>query len=168
MLIGIAIVPGIFLFVVILLNGLRLLFPGLHNVPTNPLEALAGNSAEEAALFGLLAIVAGGIREELQRAFLLHRFEQHLGGAKVGVVVLSAAFGLGHYVQGWDAVITTAALGRVLGRALSGSSQQRGAGGEPCRIQFARNPESGAGSPLAVRADHKPRRSSPTAGLWWL
>lgn len=112
-LVGVALVPVIFLFVVILLNGLRLLFPGLHNVPTNPLEALAGNSAEEAAMFGLLAIVAGGVREELQRAFLLHRFEQHLGGAKVGVVVLSTAFGLGHYVQGWDAVITTAALGAV-------------------------------------------------------
>jgi len=110
---GIAIIPGIFLFVVVLLNALRILFPGLHNVPTNPLEALAGNSAEEAVMFGLLAIVAGGIREELQRAFLLHRFEQHLGGAKVGVVVLSTAFGLGHYVQGWDAVITTAALGAL-------------------------------------------------------
>jgi membrane protease YdiL (CAAX protease family) len=112
-LVGIALIPGIFLFVVVLLNGLRLVFPGLHNVPTNPLEALAGDSAEEAAMFGLLAIVAGGIREELQRAFLLHRFEQHLGGAKVGIVVLSTAFGLGHYVQGWDAVITTAALGAV-------------------------------------------------------
>jgi membrane protease YdiL (CAAX protease family) len=110
-LIGIALVPGIFLGVVVLMNALRLLFPSLHNVPTNPLEALAGNTAEEAALFGLLAIVAGGVREELQRAFLLHRFEQHLGGAKVGVVVLSTAFGLGHYVQGWDAVIITGALG---------------------------------------------------------
>jgi membrane protease YdiL (CAAX protease family) len=27
------------------------------------------------------------------------------------VIVLSAAFGLGHIVQGWDAVITTGALG---------------------------------------------------------
>jgi len=110
-LIGLALIPAVFLGVVILLNALRLLFPGLHNVPTNPLEALAGNTAEEAAMFGLLAIVAGGIREELQRAFLLHRFEQHLGGARVGVVVLSTAFGLGHYVQGWDAVVTTGALG---------------------------------------------------------
>jgi membrane protease YdiL (CAAX protease family) len=109
--IGLALIPGVFLGVVILLNALRLLFPSLHNVPTNPLEALAGNSAEDAAMFALLAIVAGGIREELQRAFLLHRFEQHLGGAKVGVIVLSTAFGLGHYVQGWDAVITTGALG---------------------------------------------------------
>lgn len=110
-LIGIALVPAIFLSVVVLLNALRLLFPSLHNVPANPLEALAGDSAEEAAMFGLLAIVAGGVREELQRAFLLHRFEQHLGGAKVGVVVLSTAFGLGHYVQGWDAVVTTGVLG---------------------------------------------------------
>lgn len=110
-LIGVGIIPGIFLAVVILLNLLRLLFPSLHNVPTNPLEALAGDTAQEAAMFGLLAIVAGGIREELQRAFLLHRFEQHLGGARVGVIVLSTAFGLGHYVQGWDAVVTTGALG---------------------------------------------------------
>lgn len=110
-LIGIALVPAIFISVVVLLNALRLLFPSLHNVPANPLEALAGDSAEEAAMFGLLAIVAGGVREELQRAFLLHRFEQHLGGAKVGVVVLSTAFGLGHYVQGWDAVVTTGVLG---------------------------------------------------------
>ena len=110
-LIGLALIPGIFLFVVVMLNALRLLFPGLHNVATNPLEALAGDTAAEAALFGLLAIVAGGVREELQRAFLLRRFEQHLGGAKVGVIVLSAAFGLGHYQQGWDAVITTGVLG---------------------------------------------------------
>ena len=32
---------------------------------------------------------AGGVREELQRAFLLHRFEQRLGGAGVGLIVTS-------------------------------------------------------------------------------
>jgi membrane protease YdiL (CAAX protease family) len=110
-LIGIAFIPGVFLFVVILLNAMRLFFPGLHNVPTNPLEALAGDTAEQAALFGLLAIVAGGVREELQRAFILHRFEQHLGGAMVGVVVWNIAFGLAHYEQGWDAAITIGMLG---------------------------------------------------------
>src|SRR5690349_5013965 len=36
-LIGIALIPGIFVAVVILLNAVRLLFPSLHNVPTNPL-----------------------------------------------------------------------------------------------------------------------------------
>jgi membrane protease YdiL (CAAX protease family) len=47
----------------------------------------------------------------MQRAFLLHRFEQYLGGATVGVIVTSIAFGLGHAPQGWDAAITTGAMG---------------------------------------------------------
>ena len=107
---GILLIPAVFLMVVVLLNVLRLVAPWLHNVETNPLEQLAGTPGE-AAIFAVVAIVAGGIREELQRAFLLRRFELHLGGAMVGVVVLSVAFGLGHIVQGWDAVITTGVLG---------------------------------------------------------
>ncbi|MDQ5832029.1 MAG: CPBP family intramembrane metalloprotease [Actinomycetota bacterium] len=107
---GALLVPVVFLMVVVLLNVMREVAPWLHNVPTNPLERLAGTPGQ-AAMFGVVAIVAGGVREELQRAFLLHRFEQHLGGAGVGVVVLSIAFGLGHIVQGWDAVITTGLLG---------------------------------------------------------
>jgi membrane protease YdiL (CAAX protease family) len=110
---GILLIPAIFLMVVVLLNALRLLAPWLHSVPENPLEELAKGGPMEAAMFGLVAIVAGGVREELQRAFLLKRFEDHLGGAVVGVLVLSAAFGLGHWVQGLDAVITTGALGAV-------------------------------------------------------
>jgi membrane protease YdiL (CAAX protease family) len=43
--------------------------------------------------------------------FLLRRFEQYLGGPAIGVLVLSIAFGLGHYTQGWDAVIATGLLG---------------------------------------------------------
>jgi membrane protease YdiL (CAAX protease family) len=112
-LIGLLLVPVVFLTVVVLLNALRLLVPWLHNVPTNPLEQLAGNTPVDAAMFGLVAIFAGGVREELQRAFLLHRFEQHLGGANVGVIVLSVAFGLGHMVQGWDAAVTTGVLGLI-------------------------------------------------------
>lgn len=112
-LLGLALVPWIFLMVVVLLNGLRLLAPALHNVETNPMEQLASGGAMNAAAFGLVAIFAGGVREELQRAFLLRRFELHLGGARVGVIVLSVAFGLGHAVQGWDAAVTTGALGAV-------------------------------------------------------
>jgi membrane protease YdiL (CAAX protease family) len=107
---GILLVPLIFIAVVILLNAMRLFAPWLHNVPINPLEQLA-STPSQAAIFAVVAIVAGGIREELQRAFLLQRFERHLGGALIGVVVLSVGFGLGHVVQGWDAVITTGALG---------------------------------------------------------
>ena len=109
-LVGLATVPLVFVAVGILLNTIRLFAPSLHNVENNPLEQLAATPGQAAA-FSLVAIVAGGIREELQRAFMLRRFEQYLGGATLGVWVLSVAFGLGHVMQGWDAVVTTAALG---------------------------------------------------------
>ena len=112
-LLGLALVPWIFLLVVGLLLSLRMIAPALHNVETNPMEQLASGGAMNAAAFGLVAIFAGGVREELQRAFLLRRFELHLGGARVGVIVLSMAFGLGHAVQGWDAAVTTGVLGAV-------------------------------------------------------
>ena len=107
---GLLLIPAVFLMVVVLLNVLRLVAPWLHNVEINPLEQLA-TTPGEAAAFAVVAIVAGGIREELQRAFLLRRFEMHLGGAMVGVIVLSVAFGLGHIVQGRDAAIVTGVLG---------------------------------------------------------
>ena len=110
LLIGVATVPLVFVGVGVLLNALRLFVPSLHNVPTNPLERLASTPGQ-AALFSLVAILAGGLREELQRAFMLRRFEQYLGGATVGIWVISVAFGLGHVMQGWDAAITTGTLG---------------------------------------------------------
>jgi membrane protease YdiL (CAAX protease family) len=109
-LLGVLLIPPVFLGVAVLLNLLRLVAPWLHNVPQNPLEQLAGTPGE-AAMFTLVAIFAGGLREELQRAFLLQRFERYLGGPWVGVLVLSIGFGAGHYLQGWDAAITTGALG---------------------------------------------------------
>lgn len=110
-LIGLTIAPLVLVGVGLLLTAIQHYVPALHNVPTNPLGELAGGGVGNAATLGVVAIVAGGLREELQRAFLLQRFEQHLGGAWVGVVVLSAAFGLGHLMQGWDAVIATGLLG---------------------------------------------------------
>jgi len=111
--IGFALVPLVFLTVGLLMTGLLRVFPGLHNVTDNPIEQLGAGGAHEAAMLGMIAILAGGVREELQRAFLLRRFEQHLGGPLVGVVVLSIAFGLGHFPQGWDAVIVTGLLGAL-------------------------------------------------------
>ncbi len=108
--IGSLLIPAVFLMVVVLLSLLMALAPWLHNVPTNPLEQMA-RTAGGAAMLAVVAILAGGLREELQRAFLLRRFEQHLGGPVVGLVVLSVAFGLGHGVQGFDAMITTGVLG---------------------------------------------------------
>ena len=110
-LVGLMLVPVAVLIVAFLIGIIRTFVPGLHNVVENPLEALATGSAGGAAMFAVVAIVAGGIREELQRAFLLRRFERHLGGETVGVIVLSIAFGLGHALQGWDAAIATGMLG---------------------------------------------------------
>lgn len=110
-LVGLMLVPVAVFIVAFLIGIIRTFVPGLHNVVENPLEALATGGAGGAAMFAVVAIVAGGIREELQRAFLLRRFERHLGGETVGVIVLSTAFGLGHALQGWDAAIATGTLG---------------------------------------------------------
>ena len=90
------------------------LVPALHNVVRNPLESLI-RSPGDAALLAVVAVISGGVREEVQRAFILHRFEQYLGGAPLGLVLFSLVFGAGHAIQGWDAVITTAALGAFWG-----------------------------------------------------
>jgi membrane protease YdiL (CAAX protease family) len=108
---GILHMPIVFVIGASLLLTMRALLPQLHNVDVNPFEAMAGNSLEEAAMLTVVAIVAGGVREELQRAFLLDRFERHLGPAWLGAVLLSVAFGLGHLLQGRDAAIATGAMG---------------------------------------------------------
>ena len=107
---GALLIPVVFVLVVVLLNALRVLAPGLRNVQVNPLEQLA-TTPGAAAMFAGVAILAGGVLEEMQRAFLLQRFERHLGGVRVGIVLLSIGFGLGHAVQGWDAVVATGVLG---------------------------------------------------------
>src|SRR6202040_833361 len=89
------------------LLAVRRFTPSWHTVEQNPLQELL-RSPRDAWLFALVVLVAGGIREEIQRAFLLHRFEQWLGGGTIGVVVTSAAFGAGHIIQGVDAMIATA------------------------------------------------------------
>lgn len=96
------------------LLAIQYFMPSLHSVPQNPLEGLL-SSPRDAWLFALVAIVAGGIREEVQRAFLLHRFEVWLGGGVVGVAVTSTAFGAGHLIQGYDAGIVTGLLGAMWG-----------------------------------------------------
>src|SRR5262245_60007345 len=88
--------------------------PALHNVAHNPLQDLIRRPGE-IWLFTAVVVIAGGVREELQRAFLLHRFEHWLGGATVGLVVANLAFGAGHLLQGVDAAIATATLGLFWG-----------------------------------------------------
>jgi membrane protease YdiL (CAAX protease family) len=87
--------------------------PSLHNVPNNPLEGLAGEMS--IWMFLGVVIVAGGVREELQRAFLLQRFRDDLGRPWLGLFITSVAFGLGHTLQGLDAAVMTGTLGAFWG-----------------------------------------------------
>lgn len=112
--VGLLSLPLIVTIVVVVMTAIRVFAPSLHNVPNNPLEGLLESQTGLLA-FLFVVIVAGGLREELQRAFLLHRFRTDLGSAGIGVVITSIAFGLGHTLQGWDAAIATAALGATWG-----------------------------------------------------
>jgi membrane protease YdiL (CAAX protease family) len=111
---GIPMTAMVFLLAVIVLSAARVVFPSLHNVQENPLQQLI-QTPTQAAILAVVATIGGGLREEIQRAFILHRFEQHLGGAHVGLILYSAVFGIGHSLQGWDAVLTTALLGAFWG-----------------------------------------------------
>lgn len=104
----------VFALAVVVLSTARLMFPSLHNVKENPLQDLI-QSPGQAFILAIVATVSGGLREEIQRAFILHRFEQYLGGAYVGLILYSLVFGLGHSLQGWDAVVATALLGAFWG-----------------------------------------------------
>jgi membrane protease YdiL (CAAX protease family) len=98
----------------VVLLSLQRWTPSLHTVANNPLQELL-RSPRDAWLFAFVVLAAGGVREEVQRAFLLHRFNVWLGGPVVGVAVTSAAFGAGHLMQGADAAIATGLLGAFWG-----------------------------------------------------
>ena len=120
---------------------LRPLLPDLRKVPENPLRGAGSVAGRRGFALLLVAIVAGGMREEVQRAFLLHRFRADLGGAAIGLILTSVGFGIGHLVQGWDAmIVVTAALGAFWGLSIchaaaslagvSAMAGQRGAGAD--------------------------------------
>jgi hypothetical protein len=71
------------MLVVLVLVTLQLVAPSLRNVPHNPLIDLV-KTRTDAAIFAFVVMVAGGVREEIQRGFVLRRFEQYLGGGFAG------------------------------------------------------------------------------------
>lgn len=111
---GLALVPAVLIGVSTVVLGLRLLLPWTQNVPVNPFLAFM-DSPVEAALFIVVVVLAGGVREELQRAFVLHRFEQRLGGVTLGLILFSVTFGVLHLDQGIDVSIAVGLLGLVWG-----------------------------------------------------
>ena len=111
---GVLLVVPLLMGVALVVLWLRLSLPALHNVIENPFGAMLQSRLQTVA-FAVVALVGGAVREEVQRAFLLTRFERHLGGPVVGLVVTSLAFGAGHWVQGWDSSIAIGLLGAVWG-----------------------------------------------------
>jgi membrane protease YdiL (CAAX protease family) len=107
---GLPMTLAVFVIAIAVLGGVQVVAPFLHNVPLNPLQDML-RRPRDAGLFAIVVVVAGGVREEIQRAFILHRFDEWLGGAWIGVLVWSLAFGFGHVLQGYDVALATAVMG---------------------------------------------------------
>lgn len=111
---GLMFVPLVLIVVALVVLSLRAVFPWLQTVPDNPLLALMDTPAR-AAVFLVIVVLAGGVREELQRAFILHRFEQRLGGIRLGLVLFTITFGALHLDQGADVAVAVGLLGLMWG-----------------------------------------------------
>ncbi len=81
---------------------------------TNPILDLI-RTPRDVALFLAASVFVGGVKEEIQRAFALERFERFLGGAGLGLALWSVFFGVGHFAQGPDNAVKAAGLGLVFG-----------------------------------------------------
>jgi len=110
---GLGVVPVLFILNAMVGVGFRILLPRYY-IDRNPLTEII-HTPQELALFLLSAFVAGGIKEELQRAFIITRFRRHLGGAWLGLVIWSLAFGAGHYAQGLQGIVAATLFGFLFG-----------------------------------------------------
>ena len=119
--IGLTLVPFLFLINAAVAVSLKLYFPQYY-VEENPITELI-QTPQQLVLLIFSALIAGGIKEELQRAFIITRFRLHLGGAGLGLIIWSIGFGLGHYVQGVQGILIATIYGFIFGivYVLSGS-----------------------------------------------
>ena len=112
-LLGLALVPVLFLINGVITAFFQAYLPK-HFSSHNPLLEII-HTRREMCLFVFSALVAGGIKEELQRAFILTRFREHLGKAWLGLLLWSIAFGGAHYVQGWQGMAAAGLFGFIFG-----------------------------------------------------
>jgi uncharacterized protein len=110
---GLALVPLFFLTNALVETFFKAFLPRYY-FETNPLTDPI-RTPQELALFALTVLLAGGIREELQRAFILNRFRTYLGGAVTGLVVWSLLFGALHSVQHVQGVVLATVFGFSFG-----------------------------------------------------
>ena len=110
---GLWVFPGLLLLMFLVSRLFQAFLPGWVS-EENPVLALIATPVD-LVIFLAASLFVGGIKEELQRAFILSRFEDHLGGALPGLVLWSIAFGWMHNVQGADNAVKAGLLGLVLG-----------------------------------------------------
>jgi membrane protease YdiL (CAAX protease family) len=110
---GLAIVPMLFLLNMLVSGVFQKFFPRFSS-PRNPLLELIQTRAD-LILFMLLALWAGGIKEELQRAFILDRFKLQFSAPLLGLFLWSFAFGAGHALQGVDSAVGAGLYGLIFG-----------------------------------------------------
>jgi len=135
---GIACVPVLFVSTIFVSIFFQNFFPKYVST-ANPLLDLVEDSGD-LALFLMSSLYVGGIKEEIQRAFVLDRFERYLGaillwpflrfvdlsnscreevsrrlGVVVGLILWSILFAVGHAVQGVDSAAAAGVLGLLFG-----------------------------------------------------
>jgi len=112
-LIGLGFVPVLFGATFIVGLSFQLFFP-FYLTEINPLLDLI-KTRSDLSLFLISSLYVGGFKEEIQRAFVLNRFESHLGGMRVGLVLWSVFFAYGHMMQGVDNAVGAGVLGLIFG-----------------------------------------------------
>jgi membrane protease YdiL (CAAX protease family) len=112
---GLLLAVGIFVLEHAVANGVRAVLGG--GTGTAPAVIALFRDPREAPYWVFAAVVGGGFTEELQRAFVLTRFERAFGkvGLTVALLVDSACFGIGHLYQGYFSAVTTALTGLLFG-----------------------------------------------------
>jgi membrane protease YdiL (CAAX protease family) len=111
--IGLGFLPVLFLSA--FLVGLHFeLFFSDYVTAANPLLDLI-RTRSDLILLLVSSVFVGGFKEEIQRAFVLVRFESHLGGIRLGLVLWSMFFAYGHMMQGIDNAVGAGVLGLIFG-----------------------------------------------------
>ena len=137
-LLGLAAVPFLFASTFAVSTFFQLVLPD-YVTTTNPLLDLVKERGD-LALFIISSIYVGGVKEEIQRAFVLDRFERYLGrfllklpyrllhpgedvkqsagrraGVTIGLALWSLFFAWGHTIQGIDNAVGAGVLGLLFG-----------------------------------------------------
>jgi len=111
--IGLLVLPGLFAVTFAVGGAFHTFWPEYVSEKNDLLDLI--KTRQDLALFLISSIFVGGFKEEIQRAFILKRFERDLGGIWLGLLVWTPLFGALHYVQGVDKAFGAGVLGLVFG-----------------------------------------------------